>query len=97
MKVSITRFKLDDLAMSISTKSGVPVPMTLTEMVEAVDGMSADTETATYYTGSGEPTASTGSDGDVYLKTTAVYQKVNGAWVEQSTPTYDTEKHYVRG
>ena len=97
MKVSITRSKLDDLAMSISTKSGVPVPMTLAEMVEAVDGMPADTETATYYTGSGEPTASTGSDGDVYLKTTAVYKKVNGAWVEQSALTFDTNKHLVRG
>ena len=45
MKVSITRSKLDDLAMSISTKSGVPVPMTLAEMVEAVDGMPSGSAT----------------------------------------------------
>lgn len=38
-KVSITRSLLDDLAMSISAKSGEPVPMTLTEMKTAVDGI----------------------------------------------------------
>ena len=38
-KVSITRSLLDDLAVSISTKSGEPVPMTLTEMKDAVDGI----------------------------------------------------------
>lgn len=38
-KVSITRSLLDDLATSISTKSGEPVPMTLTEMKDAVDSI----------------------------------------------------------
>lgn len=38
-KVSITRSLLDDLAMSISAKSGEAVPMTLTEMKTAVDGI----------------------------------------------------------
>ncbi len=38
-KVSITRSLLDDLAMSISAKSGEPVPMTLTEMKDAVDSI----------------------------------------------------------
>ena len=38
-KVSITRSLLDDLAMSISAKSGEAVPMTLTEMKDAVDGI----------------------------------------------------------
>lgn len=38
-KVSITRSLLDDLAMSISDKSGEPVPMTLTEMKGAVDSI----------------------------------------------------------
>ena len=38
-KVSITRSLLDDLAMSISTKSGEPVPLTLTEMKDAVDSI----------------------------------------------------------
>lgn len=38
-KVSITRSLLDDLAMSISAKSGEPVPLTLTEMKDAVDGI----------------------------------------------------------
>ena len=39
-KVSITRSLLDDLAMSISAKSGEAVPLTLTEMKDAVDGIS---------------------------------------------------------
>lgn len=38
-KVSITRSLLDDLAMSISAKSGEPVPLTLTEMKDAVDSI----------------------------------------------------------
>ena len=38
-KVSITRSLLDDLAMSISAKSGEPAPMTLPEMKDAVDGI----------------------------------------------------------
>ena len=38
-KVSITRSLLDDLAMSISAKSGEAVPLTLTEMKDAVDGI----------------------------------------------------------
>ena len=38
-KVSITRSLLDDLAVSISTKSGEAVPMTLTEMKDAVDSI----------------------------------------------------------
>lgn len=38
-KVSITRSLLDDLAMSISEKSGEAVPMTLTEMKDAVDSI----------------------------------------------------------
>ena len=39
-KVSITRSLLDDLAMSISAKSGEAVPLTLTEMKDAVDSIS---------------------------------------------------------
>lgn len=39
-KVSITRSLLDNLATSISMKSGEPVPMTLTEMKTAVDSIS---------------------------------------------------------
>ena len=38
-KVSITRSLLDDLAMSISAKSGEAVPMTLAEMKDAVDSI----------------------------------------------------------
>ena len=38
-KVSITRSLLDDLATSISEKSGESVPMTLTEMKDAVDSI----------------------------------------------------------
>lgn len=53
-KVSITRSLLDDLAMSISTKSGEPVPLTLTEMKDAVDSIqpggspTLQTKTKTY-------------------------------------------------
>ncbi len=49
-KVSITRSLLDDLAMSISAKSGEPVPLTLTEMKDAVDSIQ---------TGGGTPRTST--------------------------------------
>ena len=49
-KVSITRSLLDDLAMSISAKSGEAVPMTLTEMKDAVDSIQ---------TGGGTPRTST--------------------------------------
>lgn len=38
-KVSITRSKLDDLATSISAKSGEVLPLTLDEMKDAVDGI----------------------------------------------------------
>lgn len=44
-KVSITRSLLDDLAMSISAKSGEAVPMTLTEMKDAVDGIQVGSTT----------------------------------------------------
>ena len=53
-KVSITRSLLDDLAMSISAKSGEPVPLTLTEMKDAVDSIqlggspTLQTKTKTY-------------------------------------------------
>ena len=39
-KVSVTKEKLDDLANVISDKSGETVPMTIDEMIEAVDRMS---------------------------------------------------------
>lgn len=42
-KVSITRSLLDDLAVSISLKSGEPVPMTLAEMKDAVDDIQSGT------------------------------------------------------
>lgn len=38
-KVSITRSKLDTLAVSISTKSGATLPLTLDQMKTAVDGI----------------------------------------------------------
>ncbi len=44
-KVSITRSLLDDLAVSISNKSGEAVPMTLAEMKDAVDGISGGSTT----------------------------------------------------
>ena len=59
-KVSITRSLLDDLAVSISTKSGEPVPMTLTEMKDAVDGISSTTVEALSVTSNGTYTAPTG-------------------------------------
>lgn len=53
-RVSITRSLLDDLAMSISAKSGEAVPLTLTEMKDAVDSIqiggspTLQTKTKTY-------------------------------------------------
>ena len=40
--VVINRLKLDVLANSISAKSGEPIPMTLDQMTEAVDGIGGD-------------------------------------------------------
>jgi len=57
-KVSITRSLLDDLAMSISAKSGEPVPLTLTEMKDAVDSISGGTPTLQTLTKSYTPTES---------------------------------------
>ena len=57
-KVSITRSLLDDLAMSISAKSGEPVPLTLTEMKDAVDSIPGGTPTLETKTKSYTPTES---------------------------------------
>ena len=61
-KVSITRTLLDDLAMSISAKSGEAVPMTLTEMKDAVDSISGGGTTidALSVTANGTYTAQSG-------------------------------------
>ena len=59
-KVSITRSLLDDLAMSISAKSGEAVPLTLTEMKNAVDGISSTTVESLSVTSNGTYTAPTG-------------------------------------
>ena len=67
-KVSITRSLLDDLAMSISTKSGEPVPMTLTEMKDAVDSIQTggsptlQTKTKTYTPTTSQQTESVSAD-----------------------------------
>jgi Collagen triple helix repeat (20 copies). len=47
------------------------------------------TNGATWYTGSGAPSASTGADGDYYLdlSSSTVYKKVSGAWVSQGVLT----------
>ena len=39
-KVIVTKSKLDSLAMSISNKSGVAIPLTIAQMKTAVDGIS---------------------------------------------------------
>lgn len=61
-KVSITRSLLDDLAMSISAKSGEPVPLTLVEMKDAVDSISGGdiTVESLSVTSNGTYTAPTG-------------------------------------
>jgi len=61
-KVSITRSLLDDLAMSISAKSGEAVPLTLTEMKDAVDSISGGGTTidALSVTANGTYTAQSG-------------------------------------
>ena len=63
--VFVDKHKLDVLATAISNKSGVPLTLTLTEMVDAVDNI----QIVTYYTGSSTPSSSLGSNGDIYLKT----------------------------
>lgn len=61
-KVSITRSLLDDLAVSISLKSGEPVPMTLAEMKDAVDDIhSGTTVEALSVTQNGTYTAPSGT------------------------------------
>lgn len=68
-KVSITRSLLDDLAMSISAKSGEPVPLTLTEMKDAVDSIQTggsptlQTKTKTYTPTESAQTESVTADG----------------------------------
>lgn len=61
-KVSITRSILDDLAMSISAKSGEAVPLTLTEMKDAVDDIQVGSTTidALSVTANGTYTAQSG-------------------------------------
>ena len=54
-KVSITKSKLDELAASVSEKSGESLPLTIDEMREAVDGISS---TPTLQTKSVTPTES---------------------------------------
>ena len=67
-KVSITRSLLDDLAMSISAKSGEPVPLTLTEMKDAVDSIQTggsptlQTKTKTYTPTASQQTESVSAD-----------------------------------
>ena len=74
--VSVDKHKLDVLATAISNKSGVPLTLTLTEMVEAVDGIqtgggggqpSLQTKTVTYTPTTSQQTATitadTGYDG----------------------------------
>ena len=67
-KVSITRSLLDDLAMSISAKSGEAVPMTLTEMKDAVDSIQTggsptlQTITKTYTPTTSQQTESVSAD-----------------------------------
>ena len=67
-KVSITRSLLDDLAMSISAKSGEAVPLTLTEMKDAVDSIQTggsptlQTKTKTYTPTTSQQTESVSAD-----------------------------------
>lgn len=46
-KVSITRSKLDNLATSISIKSGATLPLTLDQMIAAVDNMGSSSTLTT--------------------------------------------------
>lgn len=80
-KVLITKDKLDILANAISDKSGVPVTMTLDEMVEAVDGIEA---------GGGEPnlqakTYTVDSAGTETITADSGYDGLSG--VEVSVPS----------
>lgn len=95
-RVSITRSLLDDLAMSISAKSGEPVPMTLDEMKDAVDGIqngggtpTLETVTKTYTPTESQQTetvtASSGYDGigEVDVAVAAIPSNYVGSGVTQ--------------
>lgn len=88
-KVSITRSLLDDLAMSISAKSGEAVPMTLTEMKDAVDSIQTGgyvTQDQDGYivlpsTGGGGPSA---TQHTIYFEFTDETDATINAWYDSS-------------
>lgn len=97
-KVSITRSLLDDLAMSISTKSGEPVPMTLTEMKDAVDSIQTGGGGSVTQDQDGYivlPSTGGGGGGDITVEALSVTQ--NGTYTAQTGHAYSPVTVNVSG
>lgn len=95
--VLVDREKIDILANAISDKSGVPITMTLEEMVEAVDGIEsnpAPTLQAKTYTvdsaGTETVTADSGYDGLSEVEVSVPSGSASGPTSEYTTTSYTT-------
>lgn len=63
-KVIVTVSKLDDLAEAVNNLTSATLPLTIDQMTTEITNFTVQR----YYVGSATPTASLGSDGDVYLQ-----------------------------
>lgn len=63
-KVIVTVSKLDDLAEAVNDLTSATLPLTIDQMTTEITNFTIQR----YYVGSVTPTASLGSDGDVYLQ-----------------------------
>lgn len=63
-KVIVTVSKLDNLAEAVNDLTSATLPLTIDQMTTEITNFTVQR----YYVGSTTPTASLGSDGDVYLQ-----------------------------